>query len=153
MIIGIYLVVSFFSSSAVFESLQSFLSIIVKILPVLIMVFVIMAATNYAFRPESLVRWVGSGSGLKGWFIAVIVGIISVGPIYLWYPLLNDLQKKGMRAGLIAAFLYNRAVKIPLLPILILYFGLGYTLTLTVVMIVISILQGLITEKILGVRS
>jgi len=112
-----------------------------------------MAVTNYFIKPSFLVKIMGKKSGVLGWIIAIITGIISTGPIYMWYPLLADLKKKGVRQGLIATFLYNRAIKIPLLPMIILYFGLPYTIILTIVMMIISVIQGLIIEKLVGVKK
>ena len=57
-------------------------------------------------------------------------------------------EKKGVGFGLIATFIYSRAIKLPLLPIMIYYFGIKYTIVLTVVLIVMSIVQGKIIEKI-----
>ena len=110
-----------------------------------------MVLINYFVKPKKLVQYLGKNAGLKGWIISIISGIISTGPIYMWYPLLNELQKKGIRNAYIVAFLYNRAIKPALLPLLILYFGLTYTIVLTIVMIIISILQGIIVEKFVGV--
>jgi uncharacterized membrane protein YraQ (UPF0718 family) len=67
----------------------------------------------------------------------------------MWYPLLSDLQKKGVKNSFIATFLYNRAIKPALLPLIIFYFGLAFTIVLTIVMIIASVFQGLIVEKIL----
>ena len=100
-----------------------------------------------------LVKWLGKESGIKGWLIAIIGGILSSGPIYMWYPLLSQIKKQGGRDGLIATFLYNRAVKIPLMPLLIYYFGWIYAIVLTFVMIIFSVFQGLIVEKIVEVKK
>ncbi|MEA2074619.1 MAG: hypothetical protein U9O85_02630 [Euryarchaeota archaeon] len=66
-----------------------------------------------------MAKYAGEGSGIKGWFLAISAGIISHGPIYIWYPLLKELRDRGMRSGLIAAFMYSRAIKIPLLPYIV----------------------------------
>lgn len=152
-VIGIYVITFFLKPDSIIPSLQFFIQILKKIIPVFLLVFVLMALTNYFITPNKVVRWMGEGSGIKGWIIAIITGIISTGPIYMWYPLLNELQKHGVRNGLIATFLYNRAVKIPLLPMLILYFGITYTIILTIVMIIVSIFQGFITEKLIEVKK
>ena len=65
----------------------------------------------------------------------------------MWYPLLADLKSKGLNSGLIACFLYNRAIKIPFLPLMIFYFSLKYVLILTVVMVFMSVIQALIINK------
>ncbi|MFO7849816.1 MAG: hypothetical protein R6V67_07645 [Spirochaetia bacterium] len=51
-------------------------------------------------------------------------GTLSHGPVFAWYPFLSDLQGKGVSNGKIAAFLFARAVKIPLLAAMVFYFGL-----------------------------
>jgi len=75
-----------------------------------------------------------------------LFGILSHGPIYVWYPLLKDLKEHGMRTGLVTVFLYNRAIKIPLLPIMIFYFGISFVIILSIYMIIASIFQGKIIE-------
>ncbi len=145
----LYLVSLFFSPEKFVLSLNFFKGMLIKIIPVLVLIFVLMALTNYFVKPKKLVKYLGRNSGLKGWLIAIVAGILSSGPIYMWYPLLSDLQKHGMRVGLISAFLYNRAIKIPLLPLLIVYFGVTYSVVLMIVMILVSIIQSLATEKLM----
>ncbi|MFX1555438.1 MAG: hypothetical protein ACFFBV_16050, partial [Promethearchaeota archaeon] len=105
--------------------------LILRIFPVLALVFGIMFLTNLLFEAEGIVRMLGGGSGLRGWIFAVLGGIISSGPIYMWYPLLGDLKEKGMRESLISAFLYNRAIKIPLVPMMVHYFGWPFAVILS----------------------
>ena len=79
--------------------------------------------------------------------ISIIAGVISMGSIYVWYPLLKDLKDKGVKDKFIATFLYNRGIKLQWLPILLLYFGWVYSVTLLIVMVVMSIFQGVLTER------
>jgi uncharacterized membrane protein YraQ (UPF0718 family) len=67
----------------------------------------------------------------------------------MWYPLLQEFQQKGLKNGFIACFLYNQAIKIFLLPILLVYFDIKYVIILTIVMIFMSILQGLIINRLI----
>jgi len=60
--------------------------------------------------------------GIKKWIFVIIGGVLSTGAIYMWYPFLADLKDKGLNYGLISCFLYNRAIKIPLLPLMVFYF-------------------------------
>jgi hypothetical protein len=71
----------------------------------------------------------------------------------MWYPLLADLKNKGLNDGLIACFLYNRAIKIPLLPLAIIYFSWQYILVLTIVMVLASVTQGILLNKIIEVKE
>jgi uncharacterized membrane protein YraQ (UPF0718 family) len=70
-----------------------------------------------------------------------------MGSAYIWYIFLKDLKQKGMKTSLIVAFLYNRAIKIPLLPMMIYYFGYPLTIILTIYMIIFSVINGLVVEK------
>jgi uncharacterized membrane protein YraQ (UPF0718 family) len=58
------------------------------------------------------------------------------------------LKEKGMEDSLVAAFLYNRAVKIPLLPMMIYYFGWPFTLVLSSLMVLFSILNGVVVQRL-----
>ena len=79
---------------------------------------------------------------MAGKFISASAGIISVGPIYAWYPLLKDLKEKGAANDLIAIFLNNRAIKPFLLPVMISYFGWLYVLILTIFTVLGSLFVG-----------
>ena len=122
--------------------------LLLKISPILLIVIFISAVINRFINPKELSRHLSKESGLKAWIVALSAGILSHGPMYAWYPLIEELKKKGLRDSLIGIFFYARAVKIPLLPIMIGYFGLKYTIILNLYIILGSILQGLIIEKV-----
>ena len=125
-----------------------FLGVFLKINPVLGLVFLLMVVFNIVLSPERINKYVGKASGLKGWLLAILSGVFATGPIYTWYILLGELKQQGMKTSLIAAFLYSRAVKLPLLPLLVHYFGFVYTLVLSIYLIVFSIVSGVIVGKL-----
>lgn len=120
--------------------------VLINIAPIIIVVFLLMGLMNYFMKPKAIAKHVGEESGAKGWGLAIAAGILSHGPIYVWYPLLKDLNDKGMRLGLVAAFLYNRSIKLPLLPVMIFYFGWGFVVILMVGMILASFLEGTVID-------
>lgn len=132
------------------QALDSFGSLIIQILPILAIVFGLIFIFNYFIEPKRVVEFFGRGSGIKGWLIAIVGGIISTGPIYMWYPLLADLKEHGMRNALISTFLYNRAIKLQLIALMIYYFGLAFILILSIYMLIFSIINGYLTEKIVS---
>ena len=146
-VIIVYIVLFFVSRDSFVKSGLFFLNILKTIIPVFLMVFVLMILFNYFITTKIILKHFGNKS-IKGWLFAVIAGMVSMGPIYMWYPLLSDAKSKGVSSGLIATFLYNRAIKLPLLPIIIFYFGIIYVLILMGIMIFMSVIQGLILEKI-----
>jgi len=116
--------------------------VFLNILLPLALVFVVMLALNLFVKPAQIVHLLGSGANIKGILLSVAAGIISMGPIYIWYPLLKDLREKGAGDMPIAVFLYNRAVKPFLLPAMIVYFGWLYVGILTVLTVLASVVNG-----------
>ncbi len=145
----IYLFLSFLDRNLFLKSSIFFFDTMIKIIPVFLIVFLMMSATNYFIDKKLILAYLKKG-GLVKWLFAIIAGILSTGPIYVWYPFLADLKDKGISYGLIACFLYNRAIKIPLLPIIVFYFGLKYAVVLTFFMVLFSVVQGMIIDKIMG---
>ena len=118
----------------------------IRLLPIFVLVFLLMTLANYFITKKFITRHFQS-SGIKKWFFAIVGGILSTGPIYIWYPLLKELKEKGLGNGYLATFLYNRAIKVPLLPAAILYFGLKYMIVLIVLMIIVSVIQGILINR------
>ena len=144
----IYLTVWLFSSDLVVQTIRIFWQLFLKMVPVLAVVFLTIYLINWLLKPEKVKKHLGEDAGIKGLLFVIFGGIISVGSIYLWYPLLAELRQHGMSNKLIAVFLYNRAIKIPLLPMLLFYFDLKFTITLTVLIILFSLLVGWTVDKI-----
>lgn len=145
-VVFVYLILFLLDREGVHEALKVSGKIFVNLIPVFLLVIVFMGIMNTLFKPKAVSKYLGKDSGIKGWFIAVLSGILSHGPIYVWYPLLKEFRQKGMRTGLIGTFLYNRAIKLPLLPALIYYFGTVFSILLLVSMIGASLIEGKILE-------
>lgn len=149
MVLFLYMIVGFFNFPILEVAFWEFYSVFLSVLPTLALVFVLMLLSHLLFKPKKVSVLLGDNSGFKGWLISIIGGILSSGPIYMWYPLLADLKEAGMKDGLIATFLYNRAVKIPMLPLLIAYFSLPFTILLSFYMVVFSVANGFLVEILL----
>lgn len=149
-VVVLFAIVSFIYPTKMEPILLMFKKLMLQILPILVLVYVIMLLTNYFVDNNKLKKYMGEDAGFRGWVISIISGILSVGPIYMWYPLMKDLQLKGVKNKFLVTFLYNRGIKLQWLPMLILYFGLKYSLTLLIVMAVMSIPLGIFTEKIIA---
>ena len=108
-------------------------------------VFILLVVFNLFLNPAHIVKFFGKKSGMKGIMLSSTAGIISMGPVYAWYPLLRELREKGAANSLMAIFINSRAIKPFLLPVMISYFGLRYVIVLTVVTITGTIVAGYIT--------
>ena len=145
-VLMLYGVTSFFNPGVVKHALAYFGMMLSKVIPVLGMVFGFLFLVNLLVKPAWIKRHIGAGSGARGWIYAVISGILFSGPPYIIYPMLGELKKHGARNGLLAAMLYNRNVKPHFLPAMVYYFGLRYTVILSVYIILFSLLNGKILE-------
>jgi len=94
------------ASTALMSSGKVFLNILIP----LCLVFILMLVLNLFLKPAYIIKFLGRGAGIKGIILSVAAGIISIGPIYAWYPMLKALREKGANESLIAVFLGNRAV-------------------------------------------
>lgn len=148
-----YVILGIYDFALLRNALSALAGLIARIAPILLLVFMVMFSTNLFSQSNRLVRFLGKGSGLRGWMMAIGGGIASSGPIYMWYPLLSDLKGKGMKDSLIAAFLYNRAVKIPLLPMMVYYFGWKFALVLSIYMVLFSVVNGVLVQSLARERS
>lgn len=125
-------------------------SIFVNMLMPLGLVFVLMILLNLLLKPAQIARLLGKGAGIKGILLPAAAGIVSTGTIYVWYPLLKDLREKGAGNSPIGIFLYNRAVKPFLLPVMIAYFGWEYVVILTALTVLGSIALGYSLNNLMG---
>lgn len=152
-VIILYIILFFLNPKNAYNSIKASLDIFVKLVPVLFLVVLLMGLLNYVLRPKTIAKYLGKESGIKGWFLACSAGILSHGSIYVWYPLLRELHKQGMRTGLVSVFLYNRAIKIPLLPVMIHYFGTEFTIVLSIWVVIASLIGGKVIEMLESLRS
>lgn len=130
------------------QALGFFARVMRQALPALGLVFALLYVTNLLLTPKRIKRYLGEGAGGRGWLASVAGGVLAMGPVYAWYTVLGELRGKGMRTGLMAAFLYARAVKPALLPLLVHYFGVVYTAVLCLYLIVFSVINGMLVEKL-----
>jgi len=142
----IYSATALLNFSITEKAFLNFLQMFIKIVPILTIIFATMILVNLYFTKDRIRKYLGAKSGIKGWLYAIISGILFSGPPYVFFPLLGELKKGGMKNSLLAVFLYNRNVKIPFLPVTIYYFGLSFTVVLSLYIVIFSILNG----KIIG---
>ena len=143
-----YILLFIFDSSNAKQALYEGLGVLKMVLPIILVVFFLMGLMNITVDKEKISRHFGKESGVRGWFYAVVAGIFSHGPVYVWYPFLQNLREHGAKDSLVFVFLYARSIKIPWLPLMISYFGWIFTLFFSLYIIIAAILQGLIVEAI-----
>ncbi len=146
-VVVLYAVLFFFNADKTLTALKESLGVLKMIIPILVLVLILTALLNTFIDEKSISRHLGDESGLKGWLLALIGGILSHGPGYVWYPMLQNLRERGAKDGLIGAFIYARAVKIPWIPLMIAYFGWTFIVVYTVYVVLGAWVQGVLLGK------
>lgn len=146
-IVCILCLISFlFDQSSLINIFSVFYDMLIKILPTLLLVYFIIFGFNLIISNKKIVNFLEKGCYIKKLIFSVLFGILSSWPIYLWYGLLKQLQNAGLSLGHIATFSYARAIKIPLFPIMITYFGLKFSIIFVWVLFCFSFLQALFID-------
>ena len=107
----------------------------------LILVFVFMYLFNIFVTDKVIKKHLHGKVGIQKYLIVSVIGILSSGPIYMWFAYLSSMKKQGMNDGLISIFLYTRAIKIPLLPLMVQYFSLKVTIVITILIFISSFIN------------
>lgn len=149
-ILVLYGILFAFMPEKIYSALVSSGKILLHMMVPLFLVFVLMIFLNLFLKTAQIVQLLGRGAGIKGILLPAAAGIISTGSIYVWYPLLKNMRERGAGDSSIAVFLYNRAVKPFLLPVMIGYFGWEYVVLLTVFTILGSFIVGYVLDAITG---
>lgn len=153
LVAAIYCIVAVTDFTIATRALQTFAGILRQIIPVLVLVFTLMFLIDLFVKPKAIAKHLGSESGMKGWILAIVAGIIATGPVYVWYSMLADFRKKGMRTALAGVFLYTRSVKLPFIPLMVYYFGGLYTVVLTTYLIIFSVVTGMVCDAAAGTED
>jgi len=145
---ALYVAAAVLAPELALRALEHSLQALGRMLPVLALVFALLFAFDLALTPQRIMQSLDRPHGAHGWLVALLAGILSAGPIYAWYPLLVELRAKGVRASTAAVFLYARAIKLPLLPLMVLYFGIAYSVALSIYLAGFALLSGVLMDKL-----
>jgi uncharacterized membrane protein YraQ (UPF0718 family) len=148
-VLSLYLVLWHIAPEKTIAAVRSSLGVFFHLLLPLCLVFLLMIALNMFLKPPHITKFLAKGTTIEKKLFSVVLGIISAGPIYAWYPMLQDLRKRGVQPSLFAVFLVTRAVKPALLPIMISFFGWAYILVLTLLIVGGSLCVGLVVGALL----
>lgn len=152
-VVILYCILFIFDFEHSFMGFEKFLVIMWKLLPIFIFIITLTTIINYSLQPKKIMKHLGEESGKKGIFYMLLGGILSHGPMYAWYGMLEDMRKHGLKDGLIVVFLYARAIKLPLLPLMVNIFGIGFTIIINIYILIFAILQGSIMDKFKGKKE
>ena len=120
---------------------------LVMVLPA---VMIIIGLFSVWIPKETVVKYMGKTSGIKGIFISIILGMLPAGPLYIAFPMAVALLKKGAKISNIIIFISAWAcIKLPQELIEIQFLGIEFTLLRLTLTIIFVAIMGIIIEKII----
>jgi len=140
----LYVGLFIFSPNFVFTCFDKFLFLFKKIAWSFVLVFFFMYVFNIFINEKLIKKYLQKEVKVKYYFIVALMGVLSTGPIYLWFTHLSRMKDQGMDSGLISLFLYNRAIKLPLIPLMIEYFSLKITIVISLLIFLFSFVNALL---------
>ncbi|MBC8388859.1 MAG: permease [Actinobacteria bacterium] len=113
-------------------------------------VMIIIGLFSVWIPKETVVKYMGKTSGIKGIFISIILGMLPTGPLYIAFPMAVALLKKGAKVSNIIIFISAWAcIKLPQELVEIQFLGIEFTLLRLTLTIISVIIMGIIIEKII----
>lgn len=81
------------------------LNMVLQILPLLFFAFIVAGMIQVLLPRETIARWIGKESGLRGILIGTVAGGLSPGGPYVSLPIAAGLLRSGAGIGTMVAFL------------------------------------------------
>lgn len=79
------------------NSLRLSWSYLLQMLSVLPPIFILLGLLDVWVKRETMIRFMGEGSGIRGILLAFFMGSAAAGPLYAAFPLADTLIKKGAK--------------------------------------------------------
>lgn len=99
---------------------------------------------------ETVIKYLGKTSGIKGVALAFLLGTLPTGPLYVAFPMAATLIKKGARISNIIIFLSAWAcIKIPQELVELQFLGLQFMVLRLVLTVIFVAIMGLLIEQII----
>jgi len=134
-------------TDAVASTVQEYFIEMMIILPA---VMVIMGLFAVFISDETIVKHLGKTSGIKGIALALLIGTLPTGPLYIAFPMAATLLKKGARVSNIIVFLSAWAcIKIPQEMVEFQFLGIEFMALRLILTIIFVIIMGISIEKII----
>jgi uncharacterized membrane protein YraQ (UPF0718 family) len=151
LIVFIFIILGAFSPAIAMKSTQVTWDYFKEMALIIPPVFLLMGLMDVWIPKDQIQKWIGSGSGLRGGLISVVLGTLPTGPLYVAFPLTASLLRKGASITNMVIFLGSwAALKIPQLIVEIKFLGIAFTGLRFALTLISLVLIGIIMEFILS---
>lgn len=133
---------------AVVSSSRGFFVEMIWILPA---VMVLMGLFKVWVSKDTVVKYLGKTSGIRGISLAIFFGALPTGPLYVAFPMAAALIRKGASLSNIIIFLSAWAcIKIPQEMVELQFLGLKFMAARLFLTIVFVVIMGMFIEHLIG---
>lgn len=147
---GCLLVSLWFDPKKTEQGIVRGIKMFLRLLPVLLIMLALVSIALFLIPNETLIRYMGEGSGGKGWLIAALLGSVSLIPGMIAFPLCSVLVQNGVAYSTIAVFVTTlMMVGFITLPLESRFFGLKTSLVRNGLSLAGALLIGFLMSLIL----
>ncbi len=113
-------------------------------------VFILMGLMEVWLPKDSIQKWLGNDSGIRGGFLSLALGTLPTGPVYVAFPLAASLLHKGASITNVVIFLGAwAALKIPQLMVEVKFLGWCFALVRFALTTIALLIMGLFMKGVL----
>lgn len=116
-----------------------------KLIPVFLLMLGLLSTVLFLIPNDTLVRYMGESSGIKGWITAATLGSVAPIPGFIAYPLCGILIKNGVAYSVIAVFITSLMMtSFITLPVEAKFFGWKISIIRNIASLVAALFVGLL---------
>jgi uncharacterized membrane protein YraQ (UPF0718 family) len=132
----------------------NFTSFSLEMLQILPCAFILIGLFEVWVKRETVEKYLGEGSGIKGYLWAVLLSSSLVGGPYVAFPIAYSLYSKGAKLGVIFAYLGASAIcRVPMGIFEASFLGIKFTIIRLLVSIPLVIISSMILGRYLARRD
>lgn len=140
------------------RAIESSRRFFVEMIGVLPAVVILMGLFSVFVSKEFVARYLGTKSGLKGFFVSVFMGTLPAGPLYVAFPLVRAMLAKGASVTNMIAFLTAYAcIKLPQELMEVQFLGPAFTASRFFLTMAAAGIMGVLASRIMawgdGIRA
>ena len=141
------LILGYYRGGHHIDGLKAGMNMMVEIIPLLIFAFIIAGMVQFLFPKETLTKWIGEGSGVRGIFIGSVAGAFTPGGPYVNFPIAAGLMRAGASIPTMVAFITGWSLwGLSRLPLEVGILGWRFALVRIVSILVFPPLAGLLAQ-------
>lgn len=143
------IVLSIVDINLTYKSLDNTLNQVISMLLIVPPIFILIGLFDVWVPREQVIAHMGEESGMKGMFLAFLLGAFSAGPTVASFPVALIMLKKGAKYSNVMFFIMTwSTLKIPIIFFQVSQIGLTLTAIINLSMLVVFIFGALLTDKL-----